>query len=210
MNAREEILGAVRAATADAPEPPAPSPLPQRSGGADLLLDFLARAADFGARTATVAPNDLSVAVEGELARRGAQRLLVPPDLPPEWVPAGAAEVRDDGTLSLEEIDAAGAVLTGCALAVAETGTLAFDGGPSQGRRVLTLLPDLHICVLRADQVVADVDSAFRRLGERMRERPSPITLVSGPSATSDIELKRVVGVHGPRHLTVFALDGGA
>ena len=93
------------------------------------------------------------------------------------------------------------AALTGSALAIAETGTIVLDGGPGQGRRVLSLLPDLHVCVLDGSRVLANVADAVAVL-----DRTRPVTLISGPSATSDIEFKRVEGVHGPRRLEVIVL----
>jgi L-lactate dehydrogenase complex protein LldG len=100
-------------------------------------------------------------------------------------------------------------VLTGCALAVAETGTLVLDAGPGQGRRALTLLPDYHLCVVFARQVVEVVPEAVEAMGQAVRERRAPLTLISGPSATSDIELRRVEGVHGPRTLEVVLVEEG-
>jgi L-lactate dehydrogenase complex protein LldG len=123
-------------------------------------------------------------------------RLIVPPGLPAEWVPAGA--VADDGTFDPPALDGFDAVLTGCAAAVAETGTIALDGSAGQGRRAISLVPDRHVCVVRAEQVVQTVPELLTRLDPRR-----PLTLVSGPSATSDIELQRVEGVHGPRTLVV-------
>jgi L-lactate dehydrogenase complex protein LldG len=128
---------------------------------------------------------------------------VVPPDLPAEWT-AGvtAAVLRDDGALSTAQLDAVSTVVTACAVAIAETGTVVLDAGPGQGRRALTLLPDHHVVVVRADQIVAGVPDAMGRL-----RATSTQTWISGPSATSDIELSRVEGVHGPRNLDVVIVD---
>jgi L-lactate dehydrogenase complex protein LldG len=129
----------------------------------------------------------------------GAHRLGVPPALPGEWRPALLELVEDHG-LSARDLDALDGAITGCALAIAETGTIVLDGGERSGRRALTLVPDLHVCVVERGQVVATVPDAIRALeGAR-----GPFTFVSGPSATSDIELDRVEGVHGPRRLEVL------
>jgi L-lactate dehydrogenase complex protein LldG len=113
----------------------------------------------------------------------------------------------EDASLSVPELDALDGALTGCAIGIAEVGAFVLDGGPGQGRRALSLVPDLHICVVREDQVVGLVPEAVRKLEESVRAG-RPLTFVAGPSATSDIELDRVEGVHGPRTLHVVVVAG--
>ena len=163
---------------------------------------FAERAADYRAVVERVPPAELAGAVARVLA--GVSRFVVPAGLPPEWLaelPDGAAGkiVRDDPPLSARELDPIFGVVTGCAVAIAETGTIVLDHGPGQGRRALTLVPDFHLVVVRADQVAADIADAIARL-----DPARPHTLISGPSATSDIELIRVEGVHGPRNLHIL------
>jgi L-lactate dehydrogenase complex protein LldG len=133
-------------------------------------------------------------------AAHGARRLAVPQDLPKAWLPAGVETTGDATVPALDRVDG---VLTGCAAAIAETGTIVLDGGPGQGIRALTLVPDLHICIVSAELVCASVSEAFQRVQASVRQRRAPLTLISGPSATSDIELSRVEGVHGPRRLEI-------
>jgi L-lactate dehydrogenase complex protein LldG len=192
--AREEILARVRGAQGGASEP---VPRAYRRAGkrtraerVDLLAE---RLADYRA--------DVRRLAEREIAAIAAGRIGVPPGLPASWRPPGAVE---DQGLSPSELDELDGVLTGCTVAIAETGTLVLAGGPAEGRRALTLVPDLHVCVVRQEQVVETVPEAFDAL--RGLER-RPLTFVSGPSATSDIELQRVEGVHGPRTLIVVILE---
>jgi L-lactate dehydrogenase complex protein LldG len=158
------------------------------------------RLLDYRARVEMSTEAELRNVIE-EVARGG--RIGVPPGLPESWRPANATE---DHGLDAHELDDLDGVLTGCTVAIAETGTLVLAGGATEGRRALTLVPDLHICVVRTEQIVETVPEAFATL--RGLER-RPLTFVSGPSATSDIELQRVEGVHGPRTLVVVVLAPG-
>jgi L-lactate dehydrogenase complex protein LldG len=168
------------------------------AGAPELLELFRDRLLDYKATVLDAPADGVAEAVRAALA--GATgNVVVPPGLPDGWWPDGlaAGRVTDDG-LSPAELDTAAAVLTGCASACATTGTIALDGSPDQGRRAITLVPDVHVCVVRAEQVVHTVPEMLAAL-----EATRPITFVSGPSATSDIELERVEGVHGPRTLIV-------
>ena len=127
--------------------------------------------------------------------------VAVPVDIPPAWV-TGLTTVPDDPPLSNADLDTTTAVLTGCAVGIAATGTIVLDGGAAQGRRALTLIPDHHICVVVTGQIVDTVPQGFAALNPLR-----PLTFVSGPSATSDIELERVEGVHGPRTLDVLIVE---
>ncbi|WP_343236415.1 LUD domain-containing protein [Streptomyces sp. Go-475] len=143
-----------------------------------------------------------AVAVQDALVRTGARSLVVPPGLPADLIPQGPwSRLEDSPPLTPGQLDAADAVLTTAATAIAVTGTVILDHGPGQGRRALTLLPDQHICLVREDQIVFDVPEALSRV-----DPYRPLTLVSGPSATSDIELDRVEGVHGPRTLDIIVI----
>ncbi|MGZ8693804.1 MAG: LutC/YkgG family protein [Gaiellaceae bacterium] len=200
MTAREAILAAVRTATAGAVLPDPVRRDYSRAGERtpSELLDLLSdRLVDYSATVRRARPAELRRAVD-ELAPG---RVGVPAGLPIEWRPAGAVE---DHGLTPHELDALEGVVTGCAVAIAETGTLVLAGGPAEGRRALTLVPDMHLCIVRAEQVVESVPEAFEALRGLARR---PLTFVSGPSATSDIELKRVEGVHGPRRLIVLLLE---
>ncbi len=192
MSSKELILGRVREALGS--DPVAPEvPRDYRRGPAPVDLDLLVeRLVDYKAVVHRTA--DVSGAIADVV---GSGALVVPPGLDQDWLPPGVRVQRDDG-LSAAEIAAADGVVTAAAVAVVETGTIVLDASPDQGRRILSLLPDLHICVLRPDLVVASVPEAVARLTPGR-----PLTWISGPSATSDIELNRVEGVHGPRNLHV-------
>ncbi|MFJ9817651.1 lactate utilization protein C [Streptomyces sp. NPDC101151] len=215
MSSRERILGRVRRALSDVPQDDTPyeravgrSYLREHGErGVEATVDLLAEnLADYRAIVHRTTGEELPYVIMRLLAERGSRKVLVPPGLPPEWLSAAdPAKVHDRAVSTPHELDEVGSVVTGCAVAVAETGTIVLDGGPDQGRRRITLIPDHHICVVRVPgQVVASVPQALERLAPAR-----PLTWISGPSATSDIELDRVEGVHGPRTLEVVLVSGG-
>jgi len=205
--AREEILARLRYALVDVPATERPGDVEVRreyqhftDDDTEVLVD---RLVDYRALVRWSDVAGLPATLAAALADRGARRIVAPPGLPPEWLAGAPVEViGDDPVLDVRALDALDGVVTGCAVAVASTGTIILDGGPDQGRRALTLVPDYHLCVVRADQVVGAVPEALARL-----DGTRPITMVSGPSATSDIELNRVEGVHGPRTLEVIIVS---
>jgi L-lactate dehydrogenase complex protein LldG len=204
MNARDEVLRRVRAAR---PTEPVTVPREYRDvdDGDDLVELLVDRLLDYKATVRRCDAGGLSGAV-GELLS-GASAVVTPGGgVPESWLTGYQGQVVRDGEprpLAVADLDAPGvAVLTGCAVAVARTGTLILDAGPDQGRRALTLVPDHHVCVVHSGQIVGGVPEALARLADPTR----PLTLVSGPSATSDIELDRVEGVHGPRRLDVVVV----
>jgi L-lactate dehydrogenase complex protein LldG len=212
--AKETILWRIRRATRDVPEEERPEDVSVERGyrreddapHGEIVERFAERAAEYEATVRRVQADELPRAIEEALARRGVKRLVVPPYLPREWIPEGVDTLRDAARprLTKEELDGSDGVLTGCALGIAQTGTIVLDSGRAQGRRALTLLPDYHLCVVREDQIVGLVPEAFAELEEAVKNEGRAITFISGPSATSDIELDRVEGVHGPRILEVL------
>jgi L-lactate dehydrogenase complex protein LldG len=174
----------------------------QEAPSRERVARFAERVADYRTHVERVQRAALPAAVGRVLRARGAQRVVVPPDLPAEWRPAGP-ELLVEGEQANEVLDAADGVLTGCALGIAETGTVVLDAGARQGRRAVTLLPDYHLCVVEAEQIVGTVPEAVAALDTAARER-RPITFVSGPSATPDIGLSGVEALHSPRTLEVL------
>jgi L-lactate dehydrogenase complex protein LldG len=206
VNARDEILGRVRAALGSARGQDVPVPRPYRRGlyaHGDLAEVFAERVADYRATVTLVAPDRVDQAITAAANARGARRLVVAPGFDTAWRPATVELVEDVPPLPLDELDRVDGALTGAAVGIAETGTIVLDGSPPCGRRALTLIPDYHLCVVRLDQVVGGVPEAIAALGSGR-----PLTFISGPSATSDIELDRVEGVHGPRTLDVLLVTG--
>ncbi|WP_327665574.1 LutC/YkgG family protein [Streptomyces sp. NBC_00498] len=169
----------------------------------ELLAENLA---DYRAIVHRATSEELPPTIARLLAGHGSRTVAVPPGLPDGWLAAAdATQVHDRAANTPAELDEVDSVVTACAVAIAETGTIVLDGSPDQGRRRITLVPDHHICVVRVpDQVVSSVPQALERL-----DPTRPLTWISGPSATSDIELDRVEGVHGPRTLEVVLVSGG-
>ena len=202
-DARTTVLGRIRAALAA--EPPAPVVVPRDydreplSGGGDVTR-FAETVAEYRAQVTRIDAAEISATV-ASLVPPGAP-VVVPADLPTAWF-EGVDAFIDDPTepLPIARLDGAAAVITGCAVGIAATGTIVLDAGKAQGRRVLTLIPDHHICLVFTDQIVNTVPQAFAALNPLR-----PLTFISGPSATSDIELNRVEGVHGPRTLDVLVV----
>jgi L-lactate dehydrogenase complex protein LldF len=208
--ARGEILDRIRAAVAGAAAAEVPRDYRTRDERPrdEIVAIFAERVAEYratvhrvGAR-ASGGEGGVADAVRGVAEEAGAQRIGIPPDLDPAWRPGAGLELVEDRGLSVQQLDELDGAFTGCAVAIAETGTFVLDGGRGQGRRALTLVPDLHVCVVREDQVVGLVPEAVGELEDAVRAG-RPLTFVSGPSATSDIELDRVEGVHGPRVLHI-------
>jgi L-lactate utilization protein LutC len=210
VTARDEVLARVRATT-DGGVQGVVVPREYRTAGAavpgsaEAIERFIERVLDYRARVHTAAEADIAATLIGVL--EGAVSVVVPPGLPESWRTACASAgriVRVDGEptiLTAAELDDTAAVVTACRVAIAETGTIVLDAAPDQGRRALTLVPDHHIVVVFADQIVATVPESLSRLDPTL-----PLTFISGPSATSDIEFKRVEGVHGPRVLDVIVV----
>ncbi|EMF51912.1 lactate utilization protein C [Streptomyces bottropensis] len=214
MSSRDLILGRVRRALADVPRHDTPYEHAvergylREHGGLDVgrTVELLAEnLADYRAIVHRTDADGLPGVLAGLLREHGSTSVLTPPGLPAPWLAAtGVTRVPDRGESTADELDRVDSVVTACALAIAETGTIVLDGSPDQGRRRITLVPDHHICVVRVpEQVVSSVPQALERL-----DPVRPLTWISGPSATSDIELDRVEGVHGPRTLEVVLVTG--
>jgi L-lactate dehydrogenase complex protein LldG len=206
--AKDVILSRIRAAVAAAP---AGVPVPRAYVHRDaryrdaIMAELVDRLHDYKAQVQRVDERNLPRAIAGICAHETIRRLVVPADTPTSWLPADVTVLWDRPALTNEQLDQSDGVLTGCAFAIAQTGTLVLNGGAHQGRRALSLVPDRHLCVVREDQVVGVVPEGIGRL---LAQPARPITFISGPSATSDIELSRVEGVHGPRALYVILVDG--
>jgi L-lactate dehydrogenase complex protein LldG len=211
--AREEILRRVRAGLRDVPAAEQPGDVAvareyRRTGAAppeEVLERFEERVRHYHATVRRIAPDAIGAGVADACRELGLTRIALPPGVPEPWRPEGVELIEDHG-LEPHALDEINAALTGCAAGIAETGTIVLDGGELSGRRALTLVPDHHICVVLQDQVADLVAEGFARVAPAVAGQGAPITLVSGPSASSDIELNRVEGVHGPRHLVVLTV----
>jgi L-lactate dehydrogenase complex protein LldG len=207
-SAREVILGRVRAAMEGAPsEPDVEAPAYRRSGALgpeSRVALFCERASEYRATVIRCERGGVAARVDEVCRERGTARLLVSSLEDWDVQPAGVELVPDDD-LSISELDSGAGVLTTCAVAIAETGTVVLDGGPGQGRRALSLVPDVHLCVVLAERIVELVPEGIARLASSAREGRA-VTFVSGPSATADIEFDRVEGVHGPRDLVLLVV----
>jgi L-lactate dehydrogenase complex protein LldG len=204
-SARDAVLARIRAALEDGPAPVVVPREYERTlpPDTDILELFVDRVSDYRATVHRTTAAGLPETIGAVLAERRAARIVTPPGLPSDWLTRTNAEsTGDEPPLSHAALDALDGVVTGCAVAIAETGTIVLDAGPDQGRRAISLLPDLHVCVVIAGQVVGTVPEALERL-----DPARPQTWISGPSATSDIELQRVEGVHGPRTLDVVLVE---
>ncbi|MDF3290355.1 LutC/YkgG family protein [Streptomyces silvisoli] len=213
MSSRETILNRIRQALTDVPLAEAPQDVTvdrsylRRHGErtpeqtAELLAENLA---DYRAVVHRCTDAELPARIASLLAAHGSRTVVAPAGVPARWLADSVAVERVPEESTARQLDTVDTVVTGCALAIAETGTVVLDASPDQGLRRVTLVPDHHICVVRVpEQVVDSLPEALERLSPRR-----PLTWISGPSATSDIELDRVEGVHGPRTLEVVLVRG--
>ncbi|MCW9707938.1 LutC/YkgG family protein [Fodinibius salsisoli] len=213
-NAKEAILGRIREALTDVPEDE--NLQTQRNYrqegtlGRQQVVDLFAeRVAEYKAKVSRIPREEkITASIRDACHQRAVEKLVIPEGFPSDWLPEGFTFIRDsaDDLVSHHELDQTDGVVTTCALGVAETGTIILDAGAGQGRRALTLIPDYHLCIVREEQIVELIPEAFDHFEQKVSQEGAPITMISGPSATSDIELNRVEGVHGPRILDVLII----
>jgi L-lactate dehydrogenase complex protein LldG len=214
-NSKKIILDRIRKALQDVPDnnTSKDNQIPRsyrqttKSDTYENLRLFADRVADYKASVQIITASVIKNKVFEACKNQNVQKLVIPPGLPKQWYPDDV-DLLFDGPeqLSYDQLDHSDGVLTGCALSIAQTGTIVLDGGDAQGRRALTLLPDYHLCVVFEHQIVGIVTEAFKKLEDNIKKSGPPVTFISGPSATSDIELNRVEGVHGPRKLEVLLI----
>jgi L-lactate dehydrogenase complex protein LldG len=202
VSARADVLSRVRAAIAHGGDDGGqPVSRDYRTRTEDSVETFVDRLRDYGASTRRVIAAELEDAVRAALKAQGARRVVAPEGLPEAWF-SEVERLADDPPLDPHTLDGADGVITTCAVAIAQTGTIVLDGSSGMGRRALTLVPDYHLCVVAETQIASCVPEALARL-----EPTRPLIFVSGPSATVDIEMVRVQGVHGPRRLEVLIVN---
>ena len=216
-SAKEEILSRIRNALRDVPADEKPEQMTTErnyhvhtsQSHEGIVQLFVSRLEDYNAGVHRIQEAEISNTVAELVKKYSLSQVVMPADIPHAWVPADLSALRDkQNQLTNEQMgESNSAVLTACAVAIAQTGTIVLDGGPLQGRRVLSLLPDYAFCVVRENQIVGLVPEAVAYLHDTVTQHHQPITFISGPSATSDIELSRVVGVHGPRHLDILLIS---
>jgi L-lactate dehydrogenase complex protein LldG len=204
MKAREEILGRIRSAHVATRDHQIRREYVHTRDLSDPVDLFVERVEDYKATVIRTDPDNVAAAVAKSLV--GARRVVVPAGFKTSWQPGEIDIVGDEPVLSSDDLDGVDAVLTSAVVGIAVTGTIVLDHTEGQGRRALTLVPDLHVCVITAQQIVGDVPEAIARLTSSVNAG-HPLTWVSGPSATVDIELIRVHGVHGPRTLRVVLVE---
>jgi L-lactate dehydrogenase complex protein LldG len=208
MTARDEILGRIRATRPSVPQerPAAAYNMRWEAPREEIVARFVQRLSDYHVTVLFAhTENEIHEVAQRQLAARSIATLVIPADLPATWRPSGVTTIEDTA-LSYEDLNAAQGAMTGSFIGIAETGTVVLDAGLGQGRRALTLLPDYHLCVVRERAVLGSMPEAIAALHPRVAHG-SPITFFSGPSATADIELDRVEGVHGPRILDVILVS---
>jgi L-lactate dehydrogenase complex protein LldG len=202
MRAREALLARVREAIAIGGSTPSEVPRDYPTHTDDGIEIFIERLHDYQALTKRSSSAELDESIATRLGERGVDRLVVPDGIPEAWL-EHVQPLRDTPRLDAGTLDGADGVITTCRVAIAQTGTIVLDGSSGMGRRILSLVPDYHLCIVRADQIVGSVPEAIARL-----DPTRPLTFISGPSATVDIEMVRVAGVHGPRALEVIIDEG--
>jgi L-lactate dehydrogenase complex protein LldG len=211
---KQEMLNTIRNAISDIPDSEKPGDIEvlrtyRHEGdlsGNEVVRLFKERVGEYQATVTQVKQKDLVHAIEKCCQRENIKKLVIPTGFNREQLPDSVIPLFDstENPLSHRELDESDGVITTCACAVAQTGTIILDTGEGQGRRALTLVPDYHLCLVREDQIVHLVPEGFSAMEKSVKQDRRPVTFISGPSATSDIELNRVEGVHGPRRLDVL------
>lgn len=214
--AKEHILNQIKTALDEVPDDERPEDIPvsrayNQKGNLpeeERVNLFVERAGEYQATVKRVKKEEIKEAIAEACERHEAKKIAIPTGFNKAWIPIFLQPQFDnvDTPLTHLELDQVDGIISTCALAIAQTGTIILDAGAGQGRRVLSLLPDYHLCIVREDQIVELVPEGFAQMEEEVIKEGRPITFISGPSATSDIELSRVEGVHGPRRLDILVV----